>query len=57
MSASHLFFALASSFYILWAVRLEERDLVAALPEYAVYRDRIPMVIPGSRKARAASLV
>jgi methanethiol S-methyltransferase len=55
MSASHLFFALASTGYILWAVRLEERDLLASLPEYAAYRDSTPMVIPGPRKARPAT--
>ena len=32
--------------YILIAIQLEERDLVAAHPEYVQYRRRVPMLIP-----------
>ena len=32
--------------YILIAIRFEERDLVAAHPEYASYRARVPMLVP-----------
>ena len=46
MSAAHLVFALMTSAYILIAIRLEERDLVAAHPEYADYRRRVPMLVP-----------
>jgi len=46
MSAAHLVFALMTSAYILIAIRLEERDLVAAHPEYDDYRRRVPMLVP-----------
>jgi len=46
MSVTHLVFALGSTAYILIAVRFEERDLIAAHPEYAEYRRRVPMLIP-----------
>ena len=47
MTAAHLFFAVMTSAYILIAIQLEERDLAAAHPEYAGYRDRTPMLVPG----------
>jgi protein-S-isoprenylcysteine O-methyltransferase Ste14 len=46
MTVAHLVFALATSTYILIAIRLEERDLVAAHPEYEDYRRRVPMLVP-----------
>ena len=46
MTVAHLLFALATSTYILIAIRLEERDLVAAHPEYEEYRRRVPMLVP-----------
>ena len=51
MTVSHLVFALATTAYILIAIQLEERDLVAAHPEYAEYRRRVPMLIPGAKRA------
>jgi methanethiol S-methyltransferase len=50
MTATHLLFALMTTAYILIAIQLEERDLVAALPEYADYRKRVPMLVPGIRR-------
>ena len=50
MTWSHLLFALATTGYILIAIQLEERDLVAAHPEYADYRRTVPMLIPGLRR-------
>ena len=46
MTVSHFFFAAATSAYILIAIQFEERDLQEALPEYAEYRSRVPMLVP-----------
>lgn len=46
MTVAHLVFAVATTAYILIAIRLEERDLVEAHPEYEGYRERVPMLIP-----------
>lgn len=47
MTAGHLLFAVATTGYILTAVRLEERDLVAALgQQYHAYRRSISMLLP-----------
>jgi len=61
MTVTHLFFALVTTAYILAAIRLEERDLVAAHgASYAQYRQRVPMLVPrlgrgdGSVKGAAA---
>jgi protein-S-isoprenylcysteine O-methyltransferase Ste14 len=47
MSVSHVVFAIGTTAYILAAIRLEERDLVAVHGEaYARYRQAVPMLIP-----------
>lgn len=46
MSVAHLLFALGTTAYILIAIVLEERDLMAVHAEYAEYRRRVPMLIP-----------
>ena len=47
MTYAHLLFAIMTTAYILIAIRLEERDLVAALgADYETYRQRVPMLIP-----------
>jgi protein-S-isoprenylcysteine O-methyltransferase Ste14 len=54
MTAAHLVFAIATSIYILVAIRFEERDLVDFHGEtYVRYRVRTPMLVPsmGGRKA------
>jgi protein-S-isoprenylcysteine O-methyltransferase Ste14 len=37
--------------YILLAIQFEERDLIAEHPEYARYRERVPMLLPWPRKS------
>jgi protein-S-isoprenylcysteine O-methyltransferase Ste14 len=47
MTVAHLVFALLTAAYILIAIQLEERDLLAAHGEaYADYRRHVPMLIP-----------
>lgn len=47
MTAGHLIFAAALTFYILIGTSLEERDLVASFGEdYAAYRKRVPGLTP-----------
>jgi protein-S-isoprenylcysteine O-methyltransferase Ste14 len=51
MTAGHLLFAAAMTGYILFALQLEEHDLITELgARYAEYRQRVPMLIPGLRK-------
>lgn len=55
MSSGHLLFSLATTGYIVLAVRyLEERALVATLGEpYSAYRRRVPMLLPLPRWRRS----
>jgi protein-S-isoprenylcysteine O-methyltransferase Ste14 len=54
MTQGHLLFALATTIYILIAIQLEERDLIAMFgDQYRRYRERVSMLIPlpGGRKS------
>lgn len=54
MTVAHLFFALMTTAYILVAIRFEERDLVTVHGgDYARYREEVPMLVPGARRATA----
>ncbi len=47
MTITHLFFAVMTTTYILIGIQLEERDLMKVHPEYAHYREQVPMLVPG----------
>ena len=53
MTVTHLFFAVGTTAYILIAIQIEERDLIREHPEYAEYRRRVPMLIPGTGNSSA----
>jgi protein-S-isoprenylcysteine O-methyltransferase Ste14 len=53
MTVTHLVFAIMSTAYILVGLRLEERDLVAAHPEYADYMKRVPGLLPFGKRGAA----
>jgi len=55
MTVTHLVFALMTTAYILIAIRLEERDLLDALPEYAQYRREVPMLVPRASRSSHAT--
>ena len=50
MTLTHLFFAVMTTAYILIAIQFEERDLMREHPQYVEYRQRVPMLIPGTGK-------
>ena len=51
MTAAHLLFSIATTAYILLAIRFEERDLVREHGEtYEKYRQSVPMLIPSLSK-------
>ena len=54
MTVAHLVFAIMTTAYILVAIQFEERDLIAAHPEYAEYKKRVPSLIPFTKRRRGA---
>jgi methanethiol S-methyltransferase len=51
MTAGHLLFSIAMTGYILIAVQLEERNLIAALgDQYRDYRRDVPMLVPRAHR-------
>jgi protein-S-isoprenylcysteine O-methyltransferase Ste14 len=51
MTGAHLVFAIMTTAYILVAIQLEERDLVAEHGDaYESYRRRVPMLVPGTAR-------
>lgn len=52
MSEGRLLFAAMTTVYIVVAIHIEERDLVAAHPEYQKYRERVSMLFPFPRAKR-----
>lgn len=57
MTYAHLLFAVATAAYILIAIQLEERDLVAEYGSvYEAYRREVPMLIPFTLRAKVRRL-
>jgi protein-S-isoprenylcysteine O-methyltransferase Ste14 len=55
MTVSHLLFGLLGCGYILVGVRLEERDLLAAFPQYRAYAATTPRFVPRPASLRGTS--
>jgi methanethiol S-methyltransferase len=55
MTVTHLLFAVVTTSYILFAIQLEERDLMNKHPEYAEYRRQVPMLVPSLSRPSATA--
>jgi protein-S-isoprenylcysteine O-methyltransferase Ste14 len=57
MTLAHLLFSVATTAYILLAIRLEERDLLREHGEvYESYRRSVPMLIPFARRRHTSAV-
>jgi len=50
MTVTHLVFAAGMTIYMLVGIQMEERDLVADLPDYPQYQRKVPMLLPSPRR-------
>jgi protein-S-isoprenylcysteine O-methyltransferase Ste14 len=58
MTVTHFVFALGATLYILVGIKLEERDLERAHPEYSQYKRKVPGLIPSmTRRLRRETKV
>jgi methanethiol S-methyltransferase len=58
MTVAHLVFAVATTAYILVAIRFEERDLVRFYGDrYRIYREETPMLVPRLGKTKPRRMV
>ena len=54
MTTGHLLFAAVTTVYIVIAIQIEERDLIAMLGNaYVEYRKRVPALIPFTKWGRS----
>ncbi len=53
MTVAHLVLAVGLTLYVVYGIRLEERDLRKHLPHYEQYRRKVPMLLPSWRKRLA----
>jgi len=50
MTLTHALFAIGATGYILVGIKLEERDLEVAHPEYSQYKRKVPALIPSFKR-------
>lgn len=56
MTVAHLLFAVVTTAYIFFAIRLEEKDLVSIHGrDYAEYKNKTPMMLPFGRKQKSVA--
>lgn len=55
MTITHMVFAAGASAYIFIGIKLEERDLEKAHPEYSQYKRKVPALIPSFTKRLSSS--
>lgn len=53
MTITHLLLAVGTTLYIFAGIKLEERDLEAAHPEYSQYKRKVPALVPSFRRRLA----